>query len=176
MRLIPSLAVIALGAGGPAFAGACDTPLAAALKMNTIPYKLHTVTTGGPDAAANGGQPTASDMVATADKMYIEVDGSWHSVPRPKDMGDDAVAAMQAGNVSCSRLRDELVDGVATSVWQVDEKDDEDITRQTVWIADDSGLMLRAEFEMDVGGGDAGKSSTTADFSYTDVTPPAGAE
>lgn len=174
MRLLSSLVLASLAAGVPAFAGDCDVPLAAAIKMFTVPYRMHSVTTGGAAAALAGGKPVQADMIATPDKMYIEVKGHWHAIERPKPDEDDNVAAMKAGKVSCSKLRDEAVDGVAASVWQVDQKDDEDLKQQTVWIADDSGLILKGEFQMDVGGGDAGKSTTTIELSYTDVTPPPG--
>jgi hypothetical protein len=172
MRLLPPF-LIALGAAGPALAGACDAPLAAAMKMSTIPYRMQSVTTSGVGNAADTAS-TPSEMVATADKMYIHTGGSWHAMARPKDLSDAITAAMQEGSVGCSKTGAETIDGAATSVYQIETPDDEDIKSQTVWIADDTQLMVKAEFQLDVGGGDAGKSSTTATFSYTDVTPPPG--
>ncbi len=75
--------------------------------------------------------------------------------------------------MSCTRLRAEAVDGVAASVFEVDEQDDLDVADQAVWIADDGGLMLRAQFAMDVGDGGERESPP---ISYGDVTAPAGAE
>ncbi|MFO1142878.1 MAG: hypothetical protein U1E59_10875 [Amaricoccus sp.] len=172
MRLLSSLVLAGLAAGIPAFAD-CGVPLAAAVKMYTVPYRMHSVTRGGVAAALAGGKPVEAEMVATPDKMYIEVKGHWRAIERPKPDEDDNVAAMKAGKVSCTKLRDEAVDGVPASVWQVDQKDDEDVKQQIVWIGDDSGLMLKGEFETDVGG-DAGKSTTTIELSYSDATPPPG--
>ena len=174
-HVLASLALLgAIALPGPAAAGACDGPLAAADKMYTVPYRMHSVTTGGAAAALAGGKPVQADMVATPDKMYIQVKGAWHAIERPKPDEDDNVEAMKAGKVICTRLREEAVDGVPATVWQVEQKDVEEMKQQTVWIADDSGLMLKGEFQMDVGGGDVGKSTTTIELSYTDVTPPPG--
>ena len=174
MRLLPSLVLASLAAGAAALADDCDVPLAAAVKMYTVPYRMHSVTTGGAAAALAGGKPVQADMVATADKMYIQVNGAWHAIERPKPDEDDNVEAMKAGKAICTRLREEAVDGVPAIVWQVEQKDVQEMKQQTVWIADDSGLMLKGEFQMDVGGGDVGKSTTTIELSYTDVTPPPG--
>ena len=49
-------------------------------------------------------------------------------------------------------------------------------TEETLWIAKDSGLMLRIDADFDVGGGDAGKSRSSSEIDYTEVAPPAGVE
>ncbi|MFO1209682.1 MAG: hypothetical protein U1E40_10725 [Amaricoccus sp.] len=173
--LLPSLAVLGLALPGAAAAGGCDAALAAAKKLDTVPYKLHSVTLAvGGDAA--DADPEVADMIATDDKLYFEVDGAWQAVPRDMSGLGDLDDDVASGDVTCRQLADADVNGVATAVYAIDDKAQQDVTSQTVWIAKDSGLMLRAQSVMDEGDDGGGKSQTTMDFSFDDVKAPEGVE
>jgi hypothetical protein len=172
----PSLlaAVAALALPGAAFAGGCETALAAAKKLETLPYRMHSVSLAAGDAAESA--PEVSDMIATKDKLYFEMDGEWQSVPRDMSGMGRIDADLASDGVSCRALPDAELNGVPATAWAVEEKDVPEIVAQTVWIGKDSGLLLRVEQELDQGVGDAGKSRMTIDFSFDDVTPPPGVE
>ncbi len=175
-----SLALFALAAPlalpGGARAGTCDVPLAAARKLASMPYKLHMVTLAGPAGTASDSEPEIADMIATGDKLYFEIDGDWQVVPADMSgvgaLGDD----LEADGATCRQLADADLDGTPTTVWSIDDTSQPDVTSQTVWIARDRGLMVRAQQELDDGGGDAGKSQVTMDFSFDGVTAPKGAD
>jgi len=165
-------AAAALAVPGAALAGSCDAALAAAKKLDTLPYRMHSVTV----AAGADSEPEVADMIATRDKLYFGGDGDWQSVPRDMSAVGRIDDELGADDVSCRALPDAEVNGVAASAWAVDEKEFADVRSQTVWIGKDSGLLLRVEQELDQGTGDAGKSRMTIDFSFDEVTPPPGAE
>lgn len=158
--------VAALALPVAALAGDCDVPLAAAMKINDIPYRMHM-------ESGSGAGAEVSDMVATADRLYVRVDGAWHSMDRDKDTAEEMAAALAAGQLDCSLLRQEPVGGVAATVYDVRQTDDEGVSDHTVWIADDSGLMLRLVMKEEAGDGG---EVTTVDFAYDDVTAPVGAD
>lgn len=158
--------VAALALPVAALAGDCDVPLAAAMKINDIPYRMHMERGSGADAEV-------SDMVATADRMYVRVDGAWHAMDRDRDTAEEMAAALAAGQLECSLLRQEPVGGVAATVYDVRQTDEDGVTEQTVWIDDASGLMLRIVMKDE--DGDGGEV-TTGDFGYDDVAAPVGAE
>ncbi|MFO1142879.1 MAG: hypothetical protein U1E59_10880 [Amaricoccus sp.] len=175
-NLLPPVAIVAaLALPGAATAGGCDAPLAAAKKLDTVPYKMHSVTLAvGGDAA--DADPEVADMIATNDKLYFEVDGAWQAVPRDMSGLGDLDDDVASGDVTCRQLADAEVNGVPTVVYAIDDKAQPDVTEQTVWIGKDSGLMMRAQSVMDEGDGDGGKSQTTMDFAFDDVKAPEGVE
>jgi hypothetical protein len=177
MRPFPSslLAVAAaLALPAAALAAGCEVPLAAAKKLETLPYRMHSVSvTAGDQADA---EPEVADMIATKDKLYFEIDGDWQSVPRDRSGVGEIDDDLSGDDVSCRALPDAELNGTPAAVWAIDEKDASDVTSQTVWIGKDSGLLLRVEQELDQGVGEAGKSRMTVDFSFEDVAPPPGAE
>ncbi|MFO1105703.1 MAG: hypothetical protein U1E34_06350 [Amaricoccus sp.] len=173
-RLLP-LILLAAAPAVAARADDCAAPLAAAVQLGTLPYRMHLVTTSGTDAL-RGGKPEEGDLIATADKTYVELDGTWHASEREADSGDDMKAAIAEGKVTCSYLRDETVDGEATAVYHVlDAMDEESPQDETLWVSKATGLLVRLDSAVDVGG-DAGKSTTTATFDYKDVKAPADAQ
>jgi hypothetical protein len=107
--------------------------------------------------------------------MYVNVDGTWHATE--KIAHDDEDVQDELKNSTCTYLRDETVGGVDAAVYHVSDKPDPDtVIEETLWIAKDSGLVLRMDVDTDVGGGDVGKSHSSAVLDYTDVSPPAGVE
>jgi hypothetical protein len=115
-------------------------------------------------------------MIATKDKLYFEIDGDWQSVPRDMSGLGQIDDDLEAGDVTCRQLADAELNGVPTAVYAIDDAAQPDVTAQTIWVGKVSGLMLRAEQQLDEGVGDDGKSKVTMDFSFDDVTPPPGVE
>ena len=176
-RLLKAVPLIAVGLGVAGFARAedCAVPLAAALKLDQVPYHMRMTDVDGTDKAVNGGSPTVSEVIATADKMYVNVDGKWRAID--KITHDDEDVQNEIKNSSCAYLRDEAVGGVDAAVYHVSDKPDEDtVIEETLWVAKDSGLVLRMDIDTDVGGGDVGKSHSSSLIDYADVSPPAGVQ
>lgn len=164
----------ALGGAGGARADDCEAAMAAMLKLHATPNRMEMTEASGSDA---GGKPEVSVMISTADRVYVQVEGSWHSVEKDPADVPDMENALSSGDFTCTRLREEAVGGVASTVYHIDNRSDPDTTiSETIWVADDSGLPLRIETEMDTGAGDVGKSHTTIVLDYDDVKPPAGLE
>ena len=76
----------ALGGAGGARADDCEAAMAAMLKLHATPNRMEMTEASGSDA---GGKPEVSVMISTADRVYVQVEGSWHSVEKdPADVPD----------------------------------------------------------------------------------------
>ncbi|MFT3974763.1 MAG: hypothetical protein QM699_15310 [Amaricoccus sp.] len=156
-----------IGAAGAVAAAGCDTPLDAALKLNDTPYHMKMTVTD-----ASGGGAEVSELIATSDATYVRIGGTWH--PGPKEdlsLGDADDMAEAEQNMTCRLARSETVAGVATDVWQIDDRSDPDEPKQqTVWIAQDDGRILRMEIVL-TGDDDVG-ARTTAEIDYKNIQAP----
>lgn len=158
-------AATVLGAGAT-HAASCDTPLDAALKLNDTPYHM-TMSTTGP-----GSDSETSEIISTDDATYVKVRDVWH--PGPKEeltLGDTDIAEAESA-MTCQLVRSETVAGTPTDVWRIEDRSDPDeLKLQTVWIARDTGLIVRMEIEIDEDGKRDG-THTSAEIDYSDVLPP----
>ena len=169
------LAAVAIAVAGVARADDCAVPLAAALKLDAVPYHMTMKETSAADKVLNGDANSVSEVITTADKMYVNVNGTWHATEKVTHDDDDLQNAMKSS--TCAYLRDEAVGGTDAAVYHVSDKSDPDATmEETLWIAKDGGHILRMDIDTDVGGGDVGKSHSSSLFDYTNVSPPANAE
>ncbi len=170
-----ALAAAAPGLAVGARADDCAAPIAAMIKYMKTPNHTTVADAAGTDEALNDGTSDVSEMITTPDKIYIRIKGAWHAMPRDSMNPDDIATAAASGAYTCTVLRDETVDGEATTVYHVDDQSDPDTKQdQTVWVAKASGLPVRVEINQDVGGGDAGKSHSVMTIDYQNVTAPAG--
>ena len=88
-------------------------------------------------------------------------------------MLDQREQIRREAKLTCGHLRDEAVDGEAAAVdSSLQESADEKIDTVT-WVSRQSGLPLRQESDIDVGGS-AGKSHRSSRYEYRNVQPPAG--
>ncbi len=74
------------------------------------------------ESAAAPGKPLLSEIIRTGDKMYMQIRGQWTSRPYDNQKAaTDAREAMQKARHTCTRLRNEAVDGqagVPPSAWR----------------------------------------------------------
>lgn len=145
--------------------GDCDTPIEAALKLNDTPYHM-TMTTF--DAS---GKSDVSEIISLDDATYVKIGNTWH--PGPKEaltLGDADDMAEAEQNMTCLQAGSEAVNGTMSDVWRVDDRSDPgEPKRQTVWIAKDTGQLVRLELDVDEG---QDAAHMVADIDYKDVAPP----
>ncbi len=177
MRIISCrLAILALGAGfgssgPPALAddAACRAVLDAVIKQATVPVHQKISI----ESAAAPGKLLQSEMIRIGDTLYMQMRGQWTS--RPYDgqkSANDARAAMQKAEHTCSRVRSEPVDGQAAELYSVQSKTASGGTESQIWISPASGLPLRQHTVMLEGG--TARSQHDVRFDYTNVRAPAG--
>jgi hypothetical protein len=146
-------------------AAGCETPLAAALRLGDTPYHMTMVSTD------KDGATDVSEVITTGEATYVKVGTGWRQGPKEaltlQDIEDAA-----GDTLDCRLLRSEAVAGSATDVWQVEDTSDlREVKHQTVWIAKDTGLLLRMAMVLDLDG-QAGVAQMSAEIDYDDVLPP----
>jgi hypothetical protein len=175
---VPASLLAALGlAIAPAAARAQNVPAAcrplidAEKKEIMTPHHMYmTETADGP-----GTKPTASEAISTGDVTYIMTRGKWIKSPMgPKESLDRLQENLAtAKSYACQHAGDESVNGEAAAVYTA-QSDNEDVKASTrTWIGKGSGLMLRQEEDMDIGG-PGGKRHMSVRWEYTGVRAPAG--
>ena len=114
--------------------------------------------------------PTISHVVMTGDKMYLEMRRVWSSTPMTtKQLIDKVNQTTLKDILVCQRTGDEMIDGVSTTIYGVENQTPGHASHSRVWIAKANGLPLKTEVRL--GGGEV----VTSLFDYDHVEPPAGA-
>lgn len=150
---------------------ACKPVFDAMTKAAITPNHLFMTQTAAYNAA-----PESGETITTANKMYVNADGKWSTLPyNPQQQATEMREANKTGNVTCQYLRDEDVAGESTALYNTQDKQEsgETITVQ-VWISKSTGLPVKQIMDMDVGG-KRGKSHTDIRIDYSNVQAPAGA-
>ena len=154
-------AALALPAYAQAPAGPCKPVFDAMLKETTTPHHAVTIRNGG----------TAGESIATADAMYVKLNGQWRKSPMtPKAMLDQQMENIRnTTTASCTLLPDEVVDGKPTTVYHAhyDQKD-LGASDAKVWIAKAIGVPIRTDVSMQAGE----KASIVTHFDYDHITAP----
>jgi hypothetical protein len=128
-------------------------------------------------SALPGGKPRQGELIAVGGQHYVLVDGQWHKSP----MDQAAMAKQEQENIqnakalSCHRLRDESVGGVAAVVYAEHSENEDTKGDGQVWVATATGLILRVETDMSTTDG-GGKDHMSTRYEYTNVHVPAGVQ
>jgi hypothetical protein len=169
LRVVPAVFLFLIGAG-PAFAQAtmpaeCQPVLAAGEKQFTVPSHAAMTTTG------MGPAPMNSEVINIGGVTYVKVMDRWMKSPMSSEqMAQQAKAKMTSGKTSCKQLPDESVGGVSASVYSSHTDTDHGGTDTQVWVAKSTGLPLRSEIDMTMGGGK--KSHVSVKYDYDNVKAP----
>lgn len=177
-RLLCGATVTALftAASVSAQSGACAQVLTASMKMYDTPYHMYMVDSARTDARLNKGKPTVSEAISTGGVTYLFVDGTWMKSPiNASAMKKSLQDADTANKPTCTRVRDESVNGEPASVWHSHSVTEAGTSDTDMWISKSRNLLLKSDIRMDVGG-NKGKSHITARYEYTNVRPPVGAQ
>jgi hypothetical protein len=167
--------VAAAAAGRPALAAdaACKPLLDGILKQIGTPTHIFQTET----AAFRGGRTETSEVIYTGGAIYVQVRGKWRKSPlTPQEMRvQQEENQRDAKSMSCAYLRDEAVGGEAAAVYRTHGVTEAGTTDATLWMSKRTGLPLKNEMDMDVGG-KLGKSHRTIRYDYANVRPPAGVQ
>jgi hypothetical protein len=164
-------AVAPRAAHGQKDVASCAPVLDALTKQMNTPYHAYTTM----PAAVGGGKVQQSEMIATGGQHYLLVGGTWKKSP----MDQAAMVKQEQDNVrnatalSCKRVRDEATGGVPAVVYTMHSENEDTKSDGQVWIAKATGLIVRNEVDMSIGG-TGGPDHMATRFEYTNVQVPAG--
>jgi len=163
-----SLAFEAFGVPA-ARADGCDLATAAAIAQAKVPYATTHVTTVAGEA------PARAEMIFTADKAYLQVNGAWRSMDYSPQAQIDRINAVKSSaeraNQTCEKPASDTVKGDAATVLVMHTDAGGKRSDAHLWISDKSGLPLKSEIRVD-GGNEI--AIVTDDFRYDNIEPPAG--
>ncbi|HEY8062789.1 MAG TPA: hypothetical protein VID74_08325 [Gemmatimonadales bacterium] len=165
-----ALATTSLAAQAPKVPAACQPMIDAQRKSTSVPH--HVYSTAGSGRA--GDKATTSELISTGNAIYILMNGKWKRSPMTTKEALAQIDENLAGAkvFTCQHVGDEPVAGVAAAVYTGHSENDGINADSRIWIAKGSGLVLRTEGDVDMGGGD--KSHMSARYEYTNVQAPAG--
>jgi hypothetical protein len=121
-----------------------------------------------------GAQATTHESITTGGVMYILYQGHWRRSPLTPQA---ALAQLEenlanAKRFSCQHVGDESVGGVPAAVYTAHSEDENVTVDARTWVARGSGLVLRTEEDLDIGGGP--KRHISIRYDYANVRAPAG--
>jgi len=160
---------IPLGAQSPT----CTPILAPMLKLYDAPFHMYMIDSAGTDAKLHGGKPTVSEQIFVGGVTYVLARGNW--VKSPVDvvaMRNEAKKHMNEHKATCARIRDDVVNGEAASVWKIHSETEFGDSDTQAWISKSRNTLLRTDLYLDVGGA-LGKSHMVATYVYSNVQAPA---
>jgi hypothetical protein len=153
-------------------ADSCQVVFDALTKVVTTPSHSYTTHTA---AFLKGGKPQSSETIYAdgADgKVYIRVNGKWMVSPvEPKDILERQKEKREHGKATCQFMRNEFVGAEAAAVYSMHSENEGDKEDAQMWISKSTGLLLRSEQDVNVGGV-AGKEHRSARFEYGNIRPP----
>ena len=122
-----------------------------------------------------GETPALVQMVFTADRAYVQMNGAWRSMAYSPQAQIDKIEAArktaEQAKQSCEKTANEAVKGEAATVLLMHNDVNGKKSEARVWISDQSGLLLKSEFRIDNG---ANVAIVTDDFRYDDIAAPSG--
>ena len=148
-------------------ADACQPVFDALTKVVTTPS--HSYTTS---SSVNGGNATEAETIYANGQKYIRVRGKWMSIPvTAQEVSQQEKEKQEHGKSTCQLLRSESVNGEAAMLYSV-HREYEGVTENgQMWVSRGSGLLLRAEADVENGGNTA-KEHRSSRFEYGNVKPP----
>ncbi len=147
----------------------CEPVFAALTKMTSTPNHAYTIFT---NPSMFGGKPTSTETIYFRDKAFMKLDGAWATAPEnPKETLAREEGNRRRGHAVCQFIRYDAVKGEAAALYSMHSQSEHSKEDAQFWISKTSGLPLRGEFDIDIGGSD-GKSHLSTRYEYGDVRPP----
>ena len=144
----------------------CQPVFHALAKVVTTPSHSYSTHTGN-------GRTTSDETISTQGKAFIRVNGKWMKSPEaPKEILEQEAENRRHGTATCQIARAESVNGQTATVYSLHLKTEVATEEARMWIAKGTGLPLREEIDMDVGGGNMGKSHASIRYEYGNIQPP----
>src|SRR5581483_11490239 len=128
-------------------ADSCQPVFDALTKVVTTPSHSYTTNTSVSDGKAPEGETIFADG-----QKYIRARGKWMRVPvTSQDVLEQEKEKEQHGKSTCQLLRSDSVNGEAAMLYSVHREYDEVKEDGQMWISRGTGLLLRAEEDLDNG-------------------------
>jgi hypothetical protein len=168
---ISSAVGLALGVFGVSAARAddCDLAASAAIAQAKVPHAATHVTTIAGEATAR------TEMIFTADKAYLQKDGSWRSMSYSPQAQIDRINAVKTNTEkvkqTCEKAGSETIKGEAATVLVIHTDASGKKSDARVWISEKTGMLLKSEIRLD-GGNEI--AIVTDDFRYDNIVAPTG--
>ena len=116
-----------------------------------------------------GRPPTRVEMIFAGDKVYMQINGTWRSMPYSAQALIDALNAARKRTeqtATCQKLASEPINGEVASLLIMHSEANGKATETRTWISDKTGLPLKSEIHLDNG------TVITDDFRYGNVEAP----
>ena len=145
----------------------CKPVFDALMKTAATPNHSFTTTTGVSGETAN----EAETIFANGQK-YIRVRGKWLRIPvTSQDVAEQEKEKEQHGTSTCQFLRTEPVNGDPAMLFSMHREYEEINEDGKVWVSKNTGLLLRAEEDVENRGTKVKEHRLTR-FEYDNVRPP----
>ncbi len=148
-------------------ADSCQPIFDALTKVATTPSHSYTTTT-----AVNGGNAAEAETIFANGQKYIRVRGKWMRISvTSQDVLEQEKEKEEKGKSSCQLLRSDSVNGEAAKIYSMHREYDEVKEDGQMWVSTSTGLLLRAEEDVDNRGNKKREHRSTR-FEYSNVQPP----
>jgi hypothetical protein len=166
---LAAAAVLLQAPDAPAQDASCKAVFnALRVQAKTPNHQYFTISGAEPDSNAQ-----TNEMINTGSARFILMNGKWQSEPEsPREMLKREEKNFKNSNTICRVLREELVEGTATTVFIEQSQTGPISSVGTIWIAKSSGLPVREQIDTDAGTGAAGKRHLEIRIVYTGVQAP----
>lgn len=164
---LAALAIISVNPSRASAADSCDPVFNALTKVLTTPshsYSTHTT--------SNGSKTISAEMIYMQNKGYMRINGKWMENPEtPGEILQQEQENRKNGKATCRLVRDESVNGEPAALYSLHSESENGKEDAQMWISKRTGLPLREEMDMDVGGS-GGKSHLSTRYEYGNVQAP----
>ncbi len=138
-------------------------------KLAVTPTHIYSTETA---AFRASGKPMNSEMIYSGGAIYVKLHSSWiRSKMTTRGMLQQEQENRKNSSATCVRLPDDMVDGAAAAVFRTHDKTEDSTVDTKTWISKTTGLFLRQDIDIDVGGS-LGKSHRSNRYEYGNVRPP----
>ena len=143
----------------------CQPVLTAGEKQFTVPSHAFMTTTG------MGPAPMQSEVISIDGTTYVKVHDHWMKSPLTSEqlVKQSREKMTSARSHSCKQMPDDVVGGVAASVYSSHTESGTSATDTQVWVAKSTGLPLKSEVDMTLSGR---KSHVSVRYEYGNVQAP----
>jgi hypothetical protein len=137
-------------------------------QASTPNHQYFTISGAQPDSRAQ-----TNEMINTGRARYVRMNGLWQMMPgSPHEIMKQEEENFKKSKTVCRLLREETLDGTATTVYVEQSQTGPISSLGTIWIAKSSGLPVHEEVNTDSGTGPAGMRHLDIRIVYTDVRAP----
>ena len=138
------------------------------LLSSTPNHQYFTISGAQPDSLAQ-----TNEMINTGHARYVKMNGLWQTMPgSPREIMKQEEENFKKSRTVCRLLREEMLDGTATTVYVEQSQTGPISSLGTLWISKSNGLPVHEEVNTDSGTGPAGMRHLDIRIVYKDVQAP----